>query len=174
MSSYSYSRENEEAPPKNVRFQHFYEVQRFGVSPIEEVDLILRIPTRWQHGAGDIVIANVNSVVGVMDGSQFYCDNFNRTDVPLFDDSSKLVSAAFIVAESPPRVKDNRTRANFSSGEGAPMDVPSANRTLYVNCTSNAVRCKQVNCKVGPFLSTMSVAKLLITLDLQVPNFHGK
>lgn len=172
MSSYSYSRENKEMPLENVKFQHFYEVQRFGISPIEQVALTMRIPTHWRHSGEDIAIANINNIVGMMDGLPFYCDDFIYTDAPLIDDFN-LVSAALVVAESS-RVADNSTRVNFISGASAPIDVPSSNRMLYVNCTNDAVQCQQVNCKVGPFESTLSVAKLLITLHLQVQNFHGK
>lgn len=51
------------------------------------------------------------------------------------------------------------------------MNVPSENRTLYVNCTNSAVECLQIDCRLGPFLSSLSVAKFLITLDLQLSNF---
>lgn len=171
MSSYSYIRENKKMRLDNVRYQHFYEIQRFGVSPIEEVTLIMRIPTHWQHSTGDIVIANISSVISILDGSPFHCGDLNHIDAPLIDDF-KIASAALVADLS--HVASNSTHANFSSEENTLIDVPPANRTLYVNCTNNAVRCKQISCKVGPFPSTLSVAKLLITLDLQVPNFHGK
>ncbi|EFN89848.1 Integrin alpha-PS4 [Harpegnathos saltator] len=172
VSSYSYSRENKEIPLDNVRFQHFYEVQRFGVSPIEEVALTLRIPTHWRrHRIGDITVANIESIVGTMDGSAFHCGDFNRTDAPFTEGDLKIASAAFVL-ESPRFVADDSRHVN-SSNEYSSLDLPSANRTLYINCTNEAVRCEQVSCKVGPFASTLSVAKLLVTLDLQVPNFHA-
>ncbi|XP_032691162.1 integrin alpha-9-like isoform X2 [Odontomachus brunneus] len=170
VNSYSYSRENKEMPLENVKYQHFYEIQRFGVSPIEEVTLTMRIPTHWQHSTGNIVIANISSVISILDGSPFHCGDFNHNDAPLIDDST-IASLALVTNSS--YIASNNTHANFSSGENTLIDVPPANRTLYVNCTNNSVRCKQISCKVGPFPNTLSVAKLLITLDLQVLNFHA-
>ncbi|XP_014480126.1 PREDICTED: integrin alpha-9-like [Dinoponera quadriceps] len=151
VSSYSYT--NEKTPLENVRFQHFYEIQRFGISPIEKVGLTVRIPTHWRHGSGDIAVAAINNTVGVIDGSPFQCGD---------------------TIEGLPFAALDSTRVNTdNAGKNASMNVPSANRTLYINCTNDAVRCEQITCYVGPFPSTLSVAKLLVTLDLQIADFHA-
>ncbi|XP_072762509.1 integrin alpha-8 isoform X2 [Anoplolepis gracilipes] len=167
---YSYLR-NEESEKKllnSIRFQHFYEVQKFGASPIEEAVLTVKIPThiRRSHDTGDIAIVSINDTIGRMDAYEFYCSDSNETDGVSIA-SKKIASTNNEILVS----AENNTHARFSIEEDAPMNVPSENRTLYVNCTNSAVECLQIDCRLGPFLSSLSVAKFLITLDLQLSNF---
>ncbi|KAL6431766.1 hypothetical protein ACFW04_007349 [Cataglyphis niger] len=170
---YSYLRdeENEEKPLNSVRFQHFYEVQKFGASPIEEAVLTVKIPThiRQSHDTGDIAIVSINETIGRMDAYQFYCSDSNETDSELSVASERIIIASTDNAIL--KSAENDTHARFSIEENTPMYMPSENRTLYVNCTNSAIKCARIDCRLGPFLSSLSVAKFLVTLDLQLSKF---
>jgi len=170
---YSYLRENEKSPLNDIRFQHFYEVQKFGASPIEEVILTVKIPTHLhRYNAEDVAIVSINDTIGKMDGYQFYCSDSNQTEV-LSVASNRIPSTNDVIVINS-NVVNNNTHAKFSIEEDTPMNVPSENRTLYINCTNNAIECVQITCRLGPFLSSLSVAKFLVTLDLQLSSFPGK
>lgn len=176
---YSYLHEHEKKPLNDIRFQHFYEVQKFGVSPIEEVMLIVKIPTHLRrHNAENIAIVNINETIRRIDGYEFYCSDYsNQIEIPPL---ASLYRKNFIkrftddVTMNSSSVANNNTHAKFSIEEDTPMNVPSENRTFYINCTNNAIQCVQITCRLGPFLSSLSVAKLLVTLDLQLSSFPGK
>ncbi|XP_025265268.1 integrin alpha-4-like isoform X2 [Camponotus floridanus] len=165
---YSYLRNEENGMRLNsVRFQHFYEVQKFGASPIEEAVLTVKIPThiRQSHDAADVAIVSINDTTGRMDAYQFYCSDSNETDDGLSIASKQMADNVILLSP------ENKTYARFSIEEDTPMNLPSENRTLYINCTNDAVECAKIDCRLGPFLSSLSVAKFLITLDLQLSNF---
>lgn len=171
---YSYSRENEEKPLNDIRFQHFYEVQKFGASPIDKVVLTVKIPTHWRHtDTEDIMIVSIDSIIGMMDGYQFSCSDSNQTDLAIKAKRTASTTDNAVVFNSS-SVADSGMRANLSIEENTLMNVPLENRTLYVNCTNDVIRCTRINCILGPFTSSLSVAKLLITLDLQLASFHGR
>jgi len=225
LYSYSYAKTR-----KNhwiiVGFKHFYKVQKFGASPIEEAMLTVNIPMhfRW-HNAEDVAISNI---IGIMDEYQFNCSDSNQTEA-LSSRLTKSMDDVIRVINS----SNNNTHAKFSIDEDTPMNVPSGNRTLYINrilyinCTSNAIKCVQITCRLDPFqgehksqsnvnwchlmsywlnydekmscfshhsiwrqitsnwhyfdflfslefLSSLSVAKFLVTLDLRLSSFLGK
>lgn len=170
---YSYSREDEGKPPNSIEFKHFYEVQKFGVSPIEEAILTVKVPTHIrQPNVKDIAIIGINDIIGIMNGYQFYCNHItNRSEsfIASFEES-KLTASSMALDLS--RIADNNTNARTETN--ASMHVPSENRTLYINCSSDVVHCAQIDCILGPFVSSLSVARFLIILDLQLPNFPGK
>lgn len=174
---YSYLREDEKKPLNDIRFQHFYEVQKFGASPIEEVMLVVKIPTYLRrHDAEDVAIVNINETISRMDGYQFYCSDSNQTEVLSAASlrRKKIASTDDVIVMNSSSVARNNTHAKFSIEEDTPINVPSENRTLYINCTSNAIQCVQITCRLGPFLSSLSVAKFLVTLDLQLSSFPGR
>ncbi|XP_024893200.1 integrin alpha-9-like [Temnothorax curvispinosus] len=169
---YSYLRENEKESLNDIRFQHFYEVQKFGASPIEEAILTVKIPMHFRrHGAEDIAVVNINDTIGIMDGHQFYCSYSNQTEVPAA--LNKIVSTDDVIVMNSSNIASKNTHAKFSIEEDTPMNVPSENRTLFINCTSNEIECVQITCRLGPFLSSLSVAKFLVTLDLQLSRFSA-
>ncbi|KAM0729346.1 Integrin alpha-PS4 [Formica fusca] len=142
---YSYLRdeESEEKPLNSVRFQHFYEVQKFGASPIEETVLTVKIPTHIQrsHDTGNIAIVSINDTIGRMDAYQFYCSDSNETyGLSVMSERIASTDNAILVKSA-----ENDTHARFSIEEDSPI--------------------------LGPFLSSLSVAKFLVTLDLQLSNF---
>ncbi|XP_012523377.1 integrin alpha-PS4 [Monomorium pharaonis] len=168
---YSYLRENEEKPLNDIKFQHFYEVQKFGASPIEEVMLTVKIPMYFRRNdAENVMIVSINDTVSRMDGYQFYCSDSNQTEV-ISVVSNKIASKDDVIVMNSSIVTSNNTHAKFSIEENTPMNVPSENRTLYINCTNNAIECVQITCRLGPFLSSLSVAKFLVTLNLQLSSF---
>lgn len=170
---YSYLRENEKESLNDIRFQHLYEVQKFGASPIEEAILTVKIPMRFRRqDTEDVAIVSINDTIGIMDGYQFYCDS-KQTEV-ISVALNKIISMDDVIVINSSNIAENNTHAKFSIEEDTPLNVPSENRTLYINCTSNAIECVQITCRLGPFLSSLSVAKFLVTLDLQLSSFPGK
>lgn len=149
-------------------------MQKFGASPIEEVMLTVKIPTYLRrYDAEDVMIVSINDTVGRMDGYQFYCSDSNQTEL-ISMASNKIASTDDVIIMNSSIVTSNNTHAKFSIEEDTPMNVPSENRTLYINCTNNAIECVKITCRLGPFLSSLSVAKFLVTLDLQLSSFPGK
>jgi len=135
--------------------------------------LTVKIPTHLRRSdAKDVMIININDTDGRMDGYQFYCSDSNQTEVFSIT-SNKIVSMDDVIVNSS-SIASNNTHARFSIEENTQINVPSENRTLYINCTSNAIECVHITCRLGPFLSYLSVAKFLVTLDLQLSNFPGK
>ncbi|XP_067204959.1 integrin alpha-9-like [Linepithema humile] len=159
---YSYLREGKETPPDSVRFQHFYKVQNFGASAVEEAVLTVKIPTHIRlPGIGEIAIVNIGDLE--MNGQELFCGYSSQTEV-----STSVVEE---ITENTIAVNSSSANGTKFSIEGAPMNALSENRTFYINCTNNAIRCEQIDCRLGPFLSSLHVAKFLVTLDLQVKNF---
>jgi len=165
-SLYSYLRQDKKEPPSSIRFQHFYEIQTFGVSPIEETILTVKIPTHIRRfNTKNIAIININDIIGIIDGHQFYCnDIISQSDILIA--SFEEISSSMLVESS--NVEDNNTNARNE------VNAMYENRTLYINCSSNAIECIQVDCSLGPFMSSLSVARFQIILDLQLANFPGK
>ncbi|XP_031833769.2 integrin alpha-8 isoform X1 [Nomia melanderi] len=142
---YSYF-DNEEQQLSSIQFEHFYEVQKSGVSPIEKVILTVSIPTYWKHSTGNIHIINLNKTSGYMNGQQFYCIYSNFTN------------SKFSMEE------EFKPETNFS------ISLPPMNRSLYLNCSNTNIQCTHLKCALGPFTDFLS-AKLSLTLDLYLQNF---
>ncbi|XP_017793585.1 PREDICTED: integrin alpha-8-like [Habropoda laboriosa] len=136
---YSYFLEDKDENLNSVQFQHIYEIQKFGVSPINEVILTISIPTIWKHSTGDIQIININHTINYMDGQQFHC-----------------------------------TYKKFTMDANVSTNLPPENRSIYINCTNTNVKCTYIKCKLGPFLSSSSVAKLSLILDFYLFDFKLK
>lgn len=178
---YSYFNKEGEKRLETIRFQHVYEVQKFGKSPIEESILTVLVPTRWRDEADDSVIeiARVNQTFGLMEGKRFYCTDSSRTtedrvaDDVIYADSFSVEKSTATERSTSPR-KGNHTFERFSIEENPTMTVPPENRTLYLNCTNPAVECTRISCKLGTFASSLTVAKLTVTLDMQLKNFRGE
>ncbi|XP_015431891.1 PREDICTED: integrin alpha-5-like, partial [Dufourea novaeangliae] len=147
----------------DIQFEHVYEVQKFGVSPLEEVVLTISIPTYWKHSTEDIQIINLNKTTGYMDGQQLYCTHSNVTP------SVSLISIPNIYsAHSNLSVQEKfKTKTNFS------MSLPPVNRSLYLDCANTNVQCTYLECKLSPFTSSLSVAKVTLMLDLYLKNFKS-
>ncbi|XP_076645914.1 integrin alpha-8 isoform X2 [Halictus rubicundus] len=158
---YSYYHD-EEHRLTSMQFEHIYEVQKFGVSPLEKVILIVSIPSYWRQSTGDVHIVNLNKTNGNMDGQQFYCTHSNFTySIPSISTSNIYpINSDFNVQEK------FQTETNFS------INLPPMNRTLYLNCSNTNVHCTHLECALGPFASYSSVARLSLTLDLYLTNFE--
>ncbi|XP_078038533.1 integrin alpha-8 [Augochlora pura] len=137
----------------NVKFEHIYEVQKFGVSPLEKVILAVSIPSHWKHSTGDIQIINLNKTNGNMDGQLFYCKHSRMPT--LYPEDPK-----FVVQEE------------FQSGTNFSLSLSPENRSIYLNCSNTDVHCSYLECLLGPFTASTSVAKLMLTLDLYLNSFE--
>jgi len=165
---YSYTHANKKGMPSNISFQHFYTVQNFGVSAVNETMLTMKIPTHiWRSNDEKIAIVNIRDIIGRMNKYELFCDDLRQTE---FSSAMKKdISTHTIMTNSSSIANDNR-HAKFST----PINVPPENRTIYINCTSSAIYCAQFECRLRPFSSSLSFAKFVITLDLQLSNFPSK
>lgn len=128
----------------------------------------MKIPTHiWQTDTERITIVDINDITGRMNGYEFHCDS---QQIKFSFASKKIVSTHTAIMTNSSSIANDNTYAKFST----PINIPSENRTVYINCTTSAVYCAQFDCRLRPFSSFLSVAKLLITLDLQRSNFPGK
>ncbi|XP_020284069.1 integrin alpha-PS4-like [Pseudomyrmex gracilis] len=167
---YRYSSEN---AMSNIKFQHYYEVQKFGISPIDQALLTVKIPTQFRRSDTEhATIVSIDDATGRLNGNEFFCNISNVAKISP-EASGKFNKTAYtddaIVDQF--GITNTNVNAKFSIEENATMSIPFENRTLYVNCTNEAVSCVELRCVLGPFESSSSVAKL--TLDLQLSNFSA-
>lgn len=170
---YRYSSENADEPVSNIRFQHYYEVQKFGISRIDQALLTVKIPTQFRRSDTEhVTIVSIDDATGRLDTREFFCDISNVPEI--FPEASvefdEIASTDDVIVNKF-GITNSNVSAKFSIEENATMSMPSENRTLYVNCTNEAVSCVELKCILGPFVSSLSVAKL--TLNLQLSNFSG-
>nr|XP_033205662.1 integrin alpha-4-like [Bombus vancouverensis nearcticus] len=161
---YSYSTDNEDEKLNNIRFQHIYEIQKFGDSPIDEVILTINIPIYWKHSTGDIQIININETISYLDGQPFYCTHLNST----------LSTALTNISEIYFSNTELYTQKGFMMDTNFSINSPPENRSIYINCTNANVKCTYIKCELGPFLSSSSVAKLSLILDFYISDFKTK
>ncbi|XP_053994566.1 integrin alpha-5-like [Hylaeus volcanicus] len=161
--SYSYFYKNEKEQLTNLQFEHIYEVQKFGVSPIDKVILAISMPTYWKDSSGDIPIININKTIGQMNGQQFNCMHSNYTPSTSLIDRPKI----------PPINFDLDTQEKFTLATNFSINLPPENRSVYINCTNTNVHCTYIQCNLGPFTDFSSVAKLSLVLDLYLINLKS-
>ncbi|KAG7202815.1 hypothetical protein KM043_009972 [Ampulex compressa] len=171
-NTYSYLMKGEEKQLDRIRFQHVYEVQKFGDTPVENAILIINIPTHFKYANGDVEIISINQTIGLKDGQQFYCTNMGSKQLSsaLTTMNSKLENETAVLHSS--KIRKNSTHAEYSTEDYPLINLPPPSRSLYINCTIDGIKCQQIECKLGSFISFLSVAKLSLTLDLQLLNFR--
>ncbi|XP_023288671.1 integrin alpha-8 [Orussus abietinus] len=174
---YSYFHRDEEERLRSIRFQHIYEVQKLGVSPIEESVLSVLMPTHVMDENRPRQIVNVNETIGYKDGRHLFCTVTNQSADP--DPKGQFLSGVFrnnqYSISNEMRnyfsgVKGQEGKSNDSEKDNQLLNVPRENRTLFINCTNPAVLCANISCSLGSFESSLSTVKLLVTLDLQLSN----
>ena len=152
---YSYSaRDVVEENPRLVTFNHIYEILKFGVSPIQEAQLALRVPTHWR----DLNIAQIVQIQGTVDGHEYECENITEEEV------WNATSTAF----------SSDTLQYSNEGNGSLVVSPAGERTFYVNCTDKEVTCEEFRCSLGSFVKPQSAAKLTVTIDFRISKLIGK
>ncbi|XP_076235049.1 integrin alpha-5 [Calliopsis andreniformis] len=156
-------KKNEEKQLSSLQFQHMYEVQKFGASAVEEVTLEVSIPSHLKHSTGVIEIISINQTSGHMDGQQFYCTPSNFTPQTVLINKPKQSSTH----------SELSTQEKYSAEANYSVNLPPENRTVYINCSNTNVKCTHIKCLLGPFISSSSVAKLSITLDIYLSNFKS-
>ncbi|XP_046822776.1 integrin alpha-8-like isoform X2 [Vespa crabro] len=179
---YSYSWKDEKNS-QNIKFKHIYEVQKFGRSPINEAILMVEIPTYWKNKDYDIELININHTIAHMDGNILKlkindldhcknCQTFKRETINEFIDEFDMNNKSVnIYTRNETKIKYEE---NFTNTEKLVINTPVENRILFINCSNPMIVCKQVECKLNPFTSSLSVAQLIITLDfklLNIPSF---
>ncbi|XP_047355717.1 integrin alpha-8-like isoform X1 [Vespa velutina] len=179
---YSYFRKDEQNS-QNIKFKHIYEVQKFGRSPINEAILMVEIPTYWKNKDYDIELININQTIAHMDGNILKlkindldhcknCKTFKRETINEFIDEFDINNKSVnIYTRNETKIKYEE---NLTNMEKLVINTPVENRILFINCSNPMIVCKQVECKLNPFTSSLSVAQLIITLDfklLNIPSF---
>ncbi|KAK2575747.1 hypothetical protein KPH14_003637 [Odynerus spinipes] len=173
LYSYFQKDEDDEKYPQSIRFQHIYEVQKFGTSPINEAVLIVEIPTHWKSNNYDIELISINQIIAHKDGHFLECIDLDYSKISQtstigitneFDIKNKSVESFTT------NVTKNKSHEKLTLKEIIPTNIPPENRTLFINCTNPMILCKQLKCELNSFISSLSVAKLILTLDLNVTN----
>ncbi|PBC26440.1 Integrin alpha-PS3 [Apis cerana cerana] len=160
---YSYFFENEDKKLNSIQFQHIYEIQKFGASPINQVILTISIPTFWKQSIGDIQIININDTTcSYIDNQPFHCTYLNSTVSTALIDNFKIYTA-----NTEKYTEKFITDSNFS------INFPPKNRSLYVDCINDNIKCTYIKYKLGPFLNSLSIAKISLILDFYLPNFKS-
>ncbi|XP_015609620.1 integrin alpha-PS5 [Cephus cinctus] len=177
--SYSYFHEKDEKQLESITFQHIYEIQKFGASPIMDAEVTISVPIMWSDDNGQVEVISINNTIGYKDGHKIHCSSsssllengMSMIDLPVASailHTSKFHNADFSSSEFNNK---NRMSEPFSINENITLNVPAANRTLYINCTSPSVTCTDFTCSLGTFKDLLSQAKILLTMNLQLLNF---
>lgn len=179
---YSYSQKNEKNS-QNIRFTHIYEVQKFGRSPIDEAILMVEIPIYWKNKDYDIELISINQTVAHMDGNILklkindldHCENcqiFTKETIGEFIDEFDMNDKSVNIYTN--NVTKIKYEDNVTNMDKSIINTPVENRILFINCNDPMIVCKQLECKLNPFTSSLSIAQLIITLDFKLSNIPCK
>ncbi|KAL2744661.1 integrin alpha-8-like isoform X1 [Vespula maculifrons] len=173
---YSYSQKDEK-DSQNIRFKHIYEVQKFGTSPIYEAVLMIEIPTYWKNKDYNIELISINQTIAHMDGNILKlkindldhcknCQTSTKKIVDKFIDEFDMNNKSVDIHTK----TEVKSEENFTNTEKLVKNTPLENRILFINCSDPMIVCKQLECKLIPFTSSLSVTQLIITLDFKLSN----
>lgn len=161
LYSYFQKDKEDEKYSQNIRFQHIYEVQTFGASPINEATLIVEIPTHWKSNTYDMELIGIEQIIAHKDGHLLQCSNSSYSHT-FETPTMEIIGELDITHKSARSLLDTMK-------EMTPINVPPANRTLFINCTNPMITCVQLECVLNSFTSS-SVVKLTLKLDLKISN----
>lgn len=131
---------------KPVTVKQIYEIWKIGLTPIQESVVIIHVPMYWKEEK----ITKVRQVQVSVDGQLHECDE-------LFSIESNLTFSEI----------------DIKSDRNSSLIIPSEERTIFINCTSQNITCQKFACKLGPLLKTQSLATLTMTIDFQLPHSTG-
>lgn len=203
-----------------VHFKHLYEVQKFGLSPVEEAELIVHLPYKYQHKGKEITFVQIYQPEGFQAGQPFSCQNMDNYTYAIDTDQQITLHEDNYEEHSSSSNIDNSTSINNSSGIDNTMKIKIkrsirkhntadyfiplmatvnsdelesavesharvrrdaqseesllANRTVRLSCTEPEVSCHTMRCVIGPFRRPQHVARLLVTMALNITALKGR
>ncbi|KAF5292281.1 hypothetical protein FQA39_LY03315 [Lamprigera yunnana] len=183
--SYSYS--------NNTRglsnFTQTYQIEKFGVSTIDEVSLEIQIPTHFIYKTELTRMVQLYAPEGYHAQQPIFCQSNIRYilensvndmdylyDVDNVDD---VTTTTELSTSKKPTENGNSIPLNSHlkrKTRQALSDLPDGtvensfpfNRTLYINCSNPDIVCASVNCSVGPFKVKQNSAILQLKMILNV------
>ena len=165
--SYSYSTEDGNDSPKNIKFEHLYEIQKFGTCAIEEVIITLEVPTFLKEEYNELEITQLIKVTGFVNKEEVSCVDLNKEKVISLMEEYNSINLSGL----------EKTKTEgfemFHVGENPLKYNPPENRTLYINCSNPTISCITINCKLSG-LSNSTNTKLVLTMELQSSIFKCK
>lgn len=99
-----------------------------------------------------------------MDNQLFHCTYLNSTVSTALIDNFKIYTAN----------TEKYTSKKFITDSNFSINFPPKNRSLYVDCINDNVKCTYIKYKLGPFLNSLSIAKFSVILDIYLFNFKCK
>lgn len=142
-----------------MRFDHIYEVRKFGATSIEQAILKVLIPTHLMDGDNKIDIVTINRTElslpkTMINRHNSFCSNGTIEDRTEFkyDDNYSVEKI---------NIKDNF------------MNVLTDDRTFYVNCSNPLIICTTIYCVLQTPLNLSTVAEIKFTMDLKIKNLRG-
>ncbi|XP_071451901.1 integrin alpha-PS3-like isoform X2 [Hetaerina americana] len=156
---FTYFKENQNESESRIKFYHIYQVKKYGYSPVEKINIIFKIP----RFIDQVNFLRILATEGSQSGQSFPCSVLDEGDTEQnqADDDLNSVNTDY-------NSREMTLKLNHSSTQ-----VPS-NRTLYLNCSSltkkdeHSVGCMSVSCAAGPFVNSLTVAKVLLEMELDV------
>ncbi|XP_074104924.1 integrin alpha-9 isoform X2 [Cotesia typhae] len=152
---YSYFNDTENALD-TMRFDHIYEVRKFGATSIEQAILKVLIPTHLIDSDNTIDIATINRTElslpkTMINRHNSFCSNGTIEDHTEFkyDDNYSVEKI---------NIKDNI------------VNVLTNDRTFYVNCSNPLIICTTIYCVLQTSLNLSTVAEIKFTMDLKIKN----
>ncbi|KAK0097117.1 hypothetical protein PV326_003224 [Microctonus aethiopoides] len=130
-----------------IKFQHVYQVHKFGVTPIMHSHLAISIPTH--------IIDDKNK-------QEIEIAKIVRTDISLheFIDSQN----SYCIQE---KINNTYKTLNYSK-----INSNSNNYTLYINCTNPLIICTTIFCFLESSSNALTIGNVAITMKLQLRNFN--
>ncbi|KAL7301511.1 hypothetical protein TKK_0005947 [Trichogramma kaykai] len=137
--TYSYFQQDfDEDKMKKFTFVHLYEILAFGNTPINQMDFNVSVPITWRG----IEFAKVSQIQVYLDERYYDCE---RTTI-----------------------ERNATEAGSRVGLNPSTVAKEQAKSLFVNCTDGLIGCEDYTCKLGPFETRTSVARIIVKIDVEI------
>ncbi|XP_034941351.1 integrin alpha-4-like [Chelonus insularis] len=143
----------------SMRFQHVYEVQKFGATPIQQSTLKILVPTAMITNKKNIEIVSINdtsiSRIALSGKLNSHCTQRPRNLTKKW---------GYLEAT------DDLIDTGFSDEI---FNLPPDERTLYLNCSNPLIVCKEVYCVFESPTNSSTIAEVTLTMDLLLNNFNN-
>ncbi|XP_058809911.1 integrin alpha-4-like [Phymastichus coffea] len=128
---------------KTVTFNQIYKIWKIGVTPLQEILVIINVPIYWNEEK----ITKIQKIRASVDGKEHNCDGlFNK----------KLNSSLYDF--------------EYTINKHNSFTTPSEQQIFFINCTDQHTKCQKFECQLGPLLKNQSLATLTVTIDFRLPN----
>ncbi|XP_057337541.1 integrin alpha-4-like isoform X2 [Microplitis mediator] len=141
-----------------IRFEHVYEVRKFGATSIEQSVLKVLIPTH-------LIIDEKNTLE---------IATINRTELSLpktmINTYNSFCSEGIV--ENRTGLGNNNSIENVITKDNL-LNILTEDRTFYINCSNPSIICTSFYCVLQTPLNSSTIAEVTFTLDLKLKNFDG-